>query len=60
MRRGAKIDLPIDQIFFPGVEVIDEQREMIAAIVRNDFARAAADQMQLLIDTQAKPGPGKS
>ena len=43
-------DVPLGQVLFPGVEVIDQQREMIAAIVRDDFAVAPADQMQLLID----------
>jgi hypothetical protein len=49
----------IGQVSLPSLEIIDEQGEMIPASLRINLARPLANQMQLLIDAQAKPGAGK-
>src|SRR5205085_8278371 len=50
----------LSQILFPGVKIIDQEREMIATVVRDHFAVPPADQMEILIDAQPKPGAGKA
>src|SRR5262245_38981303 len=54
-----KTDLALHKILLPGVEIIDQKREVIAAVVRYHLLRAFPDQMQLLINSQAKPSARK-
>ena len=44
----------------PGIQVIDQQGVVVAPVVRDDRLLALADDVQLLIVPQAKPGPGKA
>src|SRR5437773_6372620 len=53
------MDLMLCEILFPGVKVIDQQSKMIAAIMRDHFPGPLANEMQLLIGAQTKPGTGK-
>jgi hypothetical protein len=52
-------DLVLDKVRFPSVDVVDKQREMIAAIVGLDWLRPVPNQMQLLIVAQTEPSAGK-
>ena len=46
-------------MFFPGAKIIDQEGVVIAAVVRDDLLLALADDVQLLIDSEAKPRTGK-
>src|SRR5262245_12409816 len=48
------------EIFFPRIKIIDQQRKVIAPIVRHNLPIPPADQMQFLIDSQPKPGTRKA
>jgi hypothetical protein len=52
-------NLAVVQVILPGVEVIDEQREVIAPMVRMHGLIPVADQMQFLIGSQPEPCAGK-
>ena len=52
--------LRVIQVSLPFIEIIDAQREMVAAIMRKDCVLAFTDDVQFLHDPQAKPGAGKS
>src|SRR5437762_12807998 len=40
----GEVHLVIRQVLFPGVEIIDQQGKVIAAVVRDDLARPPADE----------------
>jgi len=48
------------QVRFPGVQVVRQQGEVVAAIMRLDRLGAAADQVQLLPLAEAEPCAGKA
>ena len=48
------------QVPLPGIQIIDPEGIVVAAIVRNDRLLALADDMQLLVGAEAKPGPRKA
>jgi hypothetical protein len=43
----------------PGVEIIDHQGIVVAAVMRDDRLRPLADDVQLLIGPQPEPGAGE-
>ena len=59
VRRGDKLNAAVRQVPLPGVQVIDQQGIMVAAVVRHDFLRPLANHVQLLILAEREPGPGK-
>jgi len=55
-----EVRLAIRQMPLPGVEIIDQESVVIAPIVRDHCLLALADDVQLLVLAQPKPGPGKA
>ena len=47
------------QVLFPLIQIIHDECQMRAAVPRVHRLVTVADQMQFLIDAQAKPGPGE-
>lgn len=52
--------LTFRQMLLPGIEIINQESVVIAPIVRDHRLLALADDVQLLVLTQPKPGPGKA
>jgi len=47
------------QVRFPGLDVIDEQGEVVAAVGRMDHLLTSTDQVKFLVSAKSKPGAGK-
>lgn len=49
----------LGQMLFPSLKIIHQEGIVVAAIVRNHFLFALADDVQFLINAETEPRPGK-